>query len=363
MIDFKELREQLTDDSIKDILGQFNVDPVLEDEEKIIFPTCCHNIEGGSPKLWYYKDSKLFRCFTECNESFDIFDLLRRMYRLRGKEISLRQAVSICDLDINLSNNNNSNDGEYHYSVLDDLKYLHILNDTYIPKIEDLQLKTYDANILRRFSFDYTGLMPWIQEGMSVESLQKFNIKYDGFNHAIIIPNYDYDGNLIGIRARYLRPEDVAKGKYRPLYYKGTLYNHPTGNTFYGIYENHAAIERKKMAIIFEGEKSVLLYGSIYGANNNIALATLGQNITKNHIQYLLKMGVRNIILAYDTDYEDYKQLKEVESKYLAKAKILSPYFNVSILLDYDFLLPYKSSPIDEGKDIFEEILQHRRIV
>ena len=117
------------------------------------------------------------------------------------------------------------------------------------------------------------------------------------------------------------------------------------------------------MAIIFEGEKSVLHYGSIYGADNNIALATLGQNITKNHIQHLLKMGVRNVILAYDTDYEDYAQLKEVEKKYIDKAKILSPYFNVSILMDYDFLLPYKSSPIDEGKDIFEEILQHRRII
>lgn len=361
MVDFKDLREQLSDDSIKDILGQFNVEPILEDEEKIIFPTCCHNLEGGSPKLWYYKTSKLFRCFTECQDSFDIFDLLRRMYRLRGKEISLRQAVSICDLDINLANK--PEDDEYHYSVFEDLKYLHILNDTCIPTIEDLKLKTYDANILRRFSFDYAGLMPWIQEGMSIESLQKFNIKYDGYNHAILIPNYDYDGNLIGIRSRFLRPEDVQKGKYRPLYYKGVLYNHPTGNTFYGIYENKTAIERKKMAIIFEGEKSVLHYGSIYGADNNIALATLGQNITKNHIQHLLKMGVRNVILAYDTDYEDYQQLKEVEKKYIDKAKILSPYFNVSILMDYDFLLPYKSSPIDEGKDIFEEILQHRRII
>lgn len=107
----------------------------------------------------------------------------------------------------------------------------------------------------------------------------------------------------------------------------------------------------------------MLLYGSIYGVNNNIALATLGQNITKDHIQYLLKMGVNNVILAYDTDYEDYKQLAEKEEKYIQKAKILSPYFNVSILMDYDFLLPHKSSPIDGGKDIFETLLKNRRII
>ena len=110
-------------------------------------------------------------------------------------------------------------------------------------------------------------------------------------------------------------------------------------------------------------EKSVLLYNTICGNDNDIALATLGQNITKDHIQYLLKMKVKNVILAYDTDYEDYNQLMEVEQKYLAKAKILEPYFNISYLLDYDFDLPYKSSPIDGGKEIFEKLLKNRRIV
>ena len=237
------------------------------------------------------------------------------------------------------------------------------LNNIYVPDVDNLDFKTYDKNILRKFSFDYMGLMSWIQEGMSIESLQKFNIKYDNYRDAIVIPNFDYEGKLIGIRERFLKPQDVAKGKYRPLYDNGVLYNHPTGRTFYGIYENHRAIEKKKIAVIFEGEKSVLLYGTIYGLENNIALATLGQNITKDHIQYLLKMGVRNVILAYDTDYEDYEQLREVEQKYIDKAKILAPYFNVSILMDYDFALEYKSSPIDGGKDIFEKILKDRRII
>ena len=74
-------------------------------------------------------------------------------------------------------------------------------------------------------------------------------------------------------------------------------------------------------------------------------------------------MKVQNVILAYDTDYEDYAQLKNVESKYITKAELLSPYFNVSILMDYDFILPYKSSPIDGGKETFEKILNERRII
>ena len=58
-------------------------------------------------------------------------------------------------------------------------------------------------------------------------------------------------------------------------------------------------------------------------------------------------------------DESYYKEAK----KYIDKAKILAPYFNVSILMDYDFALEYKSSPIDGGKDIFEKILKDRRII
>ena len=274
-MDFKELREQLTDEMVKSILIQFNVEPVLETAQEIIFPTCCHNLEGGSPKLYYYKNTKLFRCYTECSETFDIFTLLQKMYKLRGKEISLRQAVSLCDLDAS-----GIKAEDKGYSCIEDIKYMQGLNNIYVPDVDNLDFKTYDKNILRKFSFDYMGLMSWIQEGMSIESLQKFNIKYDNYRDAIVIPNFDYEGKLIGIRERFLKPQDVAKGKYRPLYDNGVLYNHPTGRTFYGIYENHKAIEKKKIAVIFEGEKSVLLYGTIYGLENNIIAGEI-LNISK----------------------------------------------------------------------------------
>ena len=357
-MNFKDLREELTDESIKNILSQFNVEPVYEDESSITFPTCCHNLEGGSPKLVYYKNTKLFHCYTECASSFDIFTLLQKMYLLRGKEITLKQAIAICDLDSShLTVENES------LSCNDDIRHMQKLNNTYTYKVEDINFKVYDKKVLKQYTFDYHALMPWIEEGIGIEALQRFNIKYDIMNNAIVIPNFDYNGSLIGIRARYFNEEDIKKGKYRPIYNNGVLYSHPTGRTFYGIFENHKNIERKHTCVIFEGEKSVLLYNTIYGNENGIALATLGQNITKDHIQYLLKMKVKNVILAYDTDYEDYNQLMEVEQKYLAKAKILEPYFNISYLIDYDFDLPYKSSPIDGGKEIFEKLLKNRRIV
>lgn len=100
IINFEGLREQLTDEQVKDILLQYNVEPCIENADTIIFPTCCHNLTGGSPKLYYYKDSKRFHCYTECDSSFDIFDLLRRRHKLRGQDISVIDAINICGLTL-----------------------------------------------------------------------------------------------------------------------------------------------------------------------------------------------------------------------------------------------------------------------
>jgi hypothetical protein len=353
-MDFRELREQLTDEMLKDILAQFNVEPCWENETEIVFPTCCHNFEGGSPKLFYYKNSKLFHCYTECAASFDIFTLLQKMYELRGQTITLRQAIEVCSLDSSLISNIDKDE-----SCIDDIKYMQELNDTYIPNVDNLDFKTYDPTVLRRYSFDYMGLMPWIEEGISIESLQKFNIKYDSYNQAIIIPNFDYEGKLIGLRGRYFRPHDIAKGKYRPIYNNGVLYNHPTGRTFYGIYENHKNIERKHIAIIFEGEKSVLKMDSIYD-KNNISVAVYGQKISRKHIKLLIDAGVSNVVLAFDADYKTIQEAQQKFEEYKRIAKPLTTYFTVSIIMDFKGRLDYKDAPIDKGEKIFNELMKER---
>lgn len=154
-MNFKELRQELTDEMIKDILAQFNVEPVEENSDRIIFPTCCHNLDGGSPKLYYFKNTKLFHCFTECSASFDIFTLLQKMYELRGQTISLRQAVSLCDLDAS-----HISEQDRAYNCLEDIRYMQELNNTYLADVDDIDFKTYDISVLRNYVFDYIGMMP-----------------------------------------------------------------------------------------------------------------------------------------------------------------------------------------------------------
>lgn len=362
VIDFKELREQLDDTRIKEILAQFDVHPVKENESEIIFPTCCHNLEGGSPKLYYYKNSRFFHCYTDCATNFDIFSLLRKMYKLRGEDKRLTEIITQCGLNLGFSDT--QVDPE-KLLIMAQMRYLQELNNSYFPDIsKDLKdLPKYDKNIMRQFSFDLVGLSPWIDEGISIEALRHFGIKYDRVHNAIVIPNYDINGDLVGVRERFFNQKDVAKGKYRPAFINGEFCKFSSNETLYGIWQNKTAIKENHAAIIFEGEKSVLKLFDIYGERQSIGLATLGQNISQTHIQYLLKLGVRRVIVAYDADYHNDEEMKPKEKFYTERAAVLAPYFNTSILMDYKHILGYKDSPIDDGKDKFEELLKERKII
>ena len=43
MIDYKEIIEQLQDDSIIELMKRLGADRYVEKENEIIFPTICHN--------------------------------------------------------------------------------------------------------------------------------------------------------------------------------------------------------------------------------------------------------------------------------------------------------------------------------
>lgn len=347
MNNIKELRQKLTDEQIKQILGKYNVYPKHETETAIIYPTVCHNLTGGKPKLYYYKKDKIFKCYTECNDVFDIFTLLIKMHKLRGEDITISQAIEICGLD--------SDTGIVgQEDIKNDINYLYNLLHTTVSVVNMPHLNN---EILNRFIFDKTALSIWEHEGISYETMHKYDIRYDPVDNCIIIPNHDIDGNLISIRGRYLDEDAVAK--YRPIFYNGKVLSHPSAMNLYGLDKNKQAISRNKRAIIFESEKSVLMMDTIYGTES-IAVATLGKNISAQQIKLLSSLGINEVYLAYDADYRSREELDKKKKEYIKIGNTLKPYFNVAILFDHFFILEYKDSPIDRGKEKFEKILQDR---
>lgn len=347
----KEYRDELTPEDIKRILRKFGVEPYREYKDCIIYPTVNHNLEGGSPKLYYYKSNKMFKVYTGDAGLFDIFQLVIDMHHLRGKTITLPEAIRFCDLEIS----GPIKDGE-GYGVRKQLDYLQKISQEE-PEVEIEEFVVYPDHILERYLFDTKGLKPWIEEDISTQTLHKYNIKYDPVVNAIIIPYYTHEGDLIGVRGRFLDPD--AKAKYMPIRYQGKYLSHPTSKILYGLNINEQAILDSKTAIIFEGEKSVMKMDSIYG-DKNISVATSGRAITKDQLDLLSFYGVRDIIIAYDRDYQSAgeikKEIKETKEKLGAAVNL----FNISLIIDHDFLLDHKDSPIDDGKRTFDKLMETR---
>lgn len=348
-INLQELRENLTEEHIILILNKLGAERYDNREDVIIFPTICHNAREteASMKLYYYKDSHMFHCYTECNENFDIFDLIKRVREVNHEEYNFYNTIySIADLvQYNIFDATSS---ENYISIIDKFK----------KDSDEINLIEYDKTVLDVFR--WKPVAEWLDEGISETAMKKFNILYYDYRHRIVIPHYDIDGRLVGIRGRALDPiEAELYGKYAPLKVENVLYRHPLSFNLYGIYENKEDIIQYKTAIIFEGEKSVLKFGDLY--NYNIAVASCGSNLNLKQVELLVKeLGVENIIIAYDKEFDSFASI-EAENYYDKLTKLCQKYINYCnfyFLFDFNKLLDLKDSPIDKGKEVFEKLMK-----
>ena len=360
MIDLNKLIEQLTNNDIIDILLRLGADRYEERHNCIIFPTICHNkySEEANMKLYYYNNNHRFVCYTECDCSYNVFELIDQRFTLIGKT-----RVS------NRKEKNNDNDYTFYDIVQFVLKNTSIQLDSkeekYISQAEkylkhtDPILPIKDDRVLNSFS-NYTPV-EWINDGISKNTMNSFNIKYSISRNSIIIPHYNIQGDLIGIRERNLDNEKIEQfGKYRPIEVEGILYSHPLSLTLYGLNMAKDSIAARHKVIIMEGEKSAMLGYEYYG-KDSIIVASCGSHLNKNQVKLLVKnFNLNEIIIAYDKEYESYQEI----NNYIAKMKELcqkySQYCNFSFVLDKNNLLRLKDSPIDRGKEIFEKLIRER---
>lgn len=354
MLTFKELREKLEPQDVKKILSQYGIEPHYENNNYIIYETCCHNPIGeGSNKLYYYTNTHMFKCYTECDCMFDIFELIIKIEQIRGRRIGKSEAISIAGFELsNREINDLAND-----SIVNDLSRLIYINNAGGQQEEKELLPIRTDFLDERYTFDPEGMRSWLDEGIKLNSLFYYRITYDPIENCIIIPQFDENGAVVGVRGRFLGED--ATDKYKPITYNGVLLNCPTSATLYGFHQNKRAIGMTKTCIIFEGEKSVLLMDGIYD-KNNISVAVYGQKISKKHIQLLLSIGVSNVVIAFDADYRNDKEAQEKLETYKKLAKPLTTYFTVSIIMDWEGKLDYKDSPIDKGEKIFNDLMKER---
>lgn len=359
------IKESLTTDQVEDLLVEFGGEPFRKGEI-LISKTICHC--GNSHKLYYYPNTNLFKCYTDCADStFDIFELTRKvMSREHPKaredsEWNLPEAIDFVARKYGFAPNQNKDD--FDLNIKDDLKIF----DKY-DRIKDInkltqkvELKEYEGNFLKHLP--HPKIQPWIDEGITQEIMNKHNICYNPQSHGIVIPHYDINNRLIGIRERTLIDETAeAYGKYRPAYIGRKMYNHPLSFNLYNLNISKENISRMKKVFVFEGEKSCLLFGSYFGIENDLSVAVCGSSFINYQAWLLIEQGAEEIIICFDKQFQEKgddefkkltKNLTNIHRKY-------GKYINISIIFDKNNKLEYKSSPIDEGKEKFLELYKER---
>lgn len=357
MIDHEKLKNQLTKDDIIKVVCSLGADSPKEDfRGNLIFNTVCHNLDNtGSQKLYYYDNTKLFNCFTQCAESFDIFDLITRNKNLYDDKWKFENSIYYVMDYTGYTNSIIKENKPVEEHKINDWDFLNRYKRKELPQIKLPIYNHFVLDIYRKYYHQ-----SWINEGISVEAMEKFNIKFDVFNNKIIIPHYDFNNNLIGIRGRSLNKEDIEHGrKYMPVRVENTIYSHPVSCNLYGLNHNLETIKKLRKAFIVEGEKSVLKIESYY-PNHNFSIAVCGDKISDFQKDLILKY-TDEIIIGFDKK-ELYKKGSKnnslVELRKLAQK--FSPYVQTFIIADKENLLNLKDAPVDQGKDILEKIMKKK---
>ena len=173
-----------------------------------------------------YKDTYTFHCYTECGESFDIFELIKRIKSLNKLGDCGEDFYTIVLEVANFVNYNIHQQyiGEYVSEI-----------DVYEENDTRIQLKEYDNSILDRFNYDLK-ITPWLDEGISQEVIKHNRIGYYLGKDQITIPHFDINGRFVGLRGRSISELDCdLYGKYRPMYINKQMYNHPLGMNLYNL--------------------------------------------------------------------------------------------------------------------------------
>lgn len=203
----------------------------------------------------------------------------------------------------------------------------------------DTELKVYDPNILPPQACN----LRFKRDGISYETQQKFDLRFDLDNNSILIPIYNTNGELVGCKAR--KNEDVVTNKYwAELPFSKT-------SVVYGLSQNYRSIVSKRKIIIFEAEKSVMQCCD-FGCH--IAVAVMGHDISKAQARIIKSLMCDEIIIAFDEGVSEYEIKQAASMVYMKNMNKVSYLYGG---------LPKgsKKSPSDLGRGQFEKLYKSQK--
>ena len=201
----------------------------------------------------------------------------------------------------------------------------------------------YPENCMEKYEKREDKLAVWENEGISKESLEKYQVYYDSFSDRLVYPIRNISGKIVNIGGRTLDPEWKEKKLRKYTYFSGW----GEMDVIYGLFENMDAILSAHEVILFEGCKSVLL-ANTWGIHNTGALLT--SHLNPQQLKILVRLGVR-VVFALDKD------VRVRDDHNISKLK---QYVNTFYLWDREDLLDEKDAPVDKGQEVFKRLYEQR---
>lgn len=358
-INVKLLKKNLTLAHHKQIMQALNIPAFSENKEQIIYFTGDRNKDAlkGSPKLYFYKDSQIYFGYTS-SRSYDIISLVQTRLNLLGQTCSFLDACNWILEKTGLAPNKITkpltNGHVYDWSELERFVRVRKYGN---------QLPEYSRNIIDTLPPLYP--QAWIDEGISEETMAKYQIRYYERCNQTVIPCFDAEARLIGVRVRNWDKDRVEQAKYMPLItLDGQCYKFNTNQVFYGINYNKPEIERTGKVIIVESEKAVMKLDTYMG-RHNIALGMYGSNLGIQRRNQLIKMGVNTVSYVVDNDFigqndEFFEQWREKIQHFI---KLWDGFCRIEIVWDNLGLLGPKENATDRTKEVWEQLWENREII
>ena len=323
------------------------------------FNTICHNVDGGKYNLAFNEDDKYFTCFSECGCSYSLLSLVKKRRELLSEPCSTYRSMKwICE-QVGIAFNFKEEVKEVNNNIYN---WQNLLR--YTKEHKSSENKIYSNSILSEL--EDCVYLPWIDEGITEETQEKYQIKWYNRNQQVVIPVRNINGDLVGCHCRNTNPDLIEEGmKYIPLHMLcGNEYKFQMGLELFGLNYNKINIEKAKQVILLESPKSVMQFDSF--SMPNICVGMFGMGFSLQKLKLLLGLGVDKFVIALDKQYKEIgnTEYKVWEKKVNKIIDIVRPYANeISVIWDKDKLLDYKDSPTDKGQNVFMELYNERDIL
>lgn len=276
-------------------------------------------------------DDNFFHCFG-CGRSGNIYTWIQLTEHLTFDQ-AVQKVANITNSDIN------------DYVESESMSFYKLLNR--LNNKKRTMVERTILNIDTDYNQKYKNEIPqeWLDEGISTETMKKYEIRIDPYSNRIVYPVRDANFQMIGVkgRTRFKDYKELGIMKYMN-YNKLKILDY-----FTGMMQAADDVKKSGEIIIVEGLKSVMKLDQ-WGFHNVVSAET--STLNEYQIELLIKMQVKNVVIAFDKDVK----LKKVQDC----VKLLKKFTNVYVVYDKWHLLKDKDSPPDEGESVWKTLYNRR---